>query len=134
MARSMRVTFIPDGGTPVTGTLVEIPPDFWGPNDPRPSHPISGIPGLPGYEPPQQPGEPPVIWPNPPEGTAPIPGHPIVLPGDPSWGPPPDIGPQPPDPAPPGCVWGYTDLGWVLVCGPYEGGKPRPPGVGVKKK
>ena len=28
------------------------PLGIWGPTDPRPTHPISGIPGLPGYEPP----------------------------------------------------------------------------------
>jgi hypothetical protein len=46
------------GGGPV------IPPSggngdhIWGPTDPRPTHPIAGIPGLPGYIPPI-PTEPP---------------------------------------------------------------------------
>lgn len=41
------------------------PPGIWGPTDPRPGNPISGIPGLPGYEPPGNPPEitnPPVAW------------------------------------------------------------------------
>lgn len=60
---------------------------------------IGGGPIIPPDKPP---GGPPVgIWPNPPEGQAPIPSHPIVLPGDPSWeGPggikPPDFQPPPP--------------------------------------
>lgn len=123
-AESKRVMFVPDGGQPITGTLIELPPlgTWGGGNVPFPDNPIEGVPGRPGYVPPDT-----GIWPNPPEGVAPIPGHPIVLPGDPSWGPPPDIGPQPPD-APKGCVWGYSSDGWVLVCGPYPGGKPKPPG------
>lgn len=83
------------------------------------------------------------IWPNPPEGQAPLPSHPIALPGDPWWGqdlhpehpiviPPP--GEVPPE-SPPGtgkldCRWGYTEAkGWQLFCvyDPQGGGKPRPP-------
>lgn len=82
------------------------------------------------------------IWPNPPEGQAPLPSHPIALPGDPWWGDnlhpehpiviPPD-GETPPDTPPPAkldCRWTYTDEGWVLFCkaGPYD--KPRPVGGG----
>lgn len=63
------------------------PPGIWGGgNEPFPTPPIANVPGVPGYRPPVPPGT--GIWPNPPEGIAPIPGHPIVLPGDPSWGPP----------------------------------------------
>jgi hypothetical protein len=54
---------------------------IWGPNDPRPSNPISGIPGLPGYEPPRPPL---VIWgPNDPRPSNPIywPGFPGQPPG-----------------------------------------------------
>jgi hypothetical protein len=43
------------GGRPPGGGL-----GTWGPNDPRPSNPIAGIPGLPGWAPP------PVINPTPP--------------------------------------------------------------------
>lgn len=115
-AVSKRVMFTPDGGAPVVGTLVELPPTIWGPTDPRPGW------GLPG----DQPG----IWPNPPEGQAPIVSHPIVLPGDPSWEPPvpidPPPGTEPPDAPPQNCKWVYTAAGWMLMCGPYD--KPRPPG------
>ena len=34
------------------------PPGIWGPTDPRPTHPIAGVPGAPGYTPP--PVNPPV--------------------------------------------------------------------------
>src|SRR5580765_4501151 len=49
------IYFPPEGGQPPLG--------IWGPTDPRPSNPISGIPGLPGSP-----------------GQQPHPEHPIVLP------------------------------------------------------
>lgn len=61
-----------------------------------------GVGGGPIIPPEIKPPLPPLgIWPNPPEGQAPIPSHPIVLPGDPGWeGPggikPPDFTPPPP--------------------------------------
>lgn len=117
VGESKRVIFIPDGGAPVAGTLVETGPlGIWGGgNEPFPTPPIVIPPGG-GGEPPDL-----GIWPNPPEGIAPLPEHPIVIP------PPPDQVP-PDQPKPPGCDWKYTEQGWILVCGPYEGGKPRPPG------
>lgn len=104
------------------------PPQIWGPTDPRPSNPISGIPGLPGYEPGKPPGGDHIWGPTDPRPTPPIylppivpggppidigahPEHPIVLP------PPPDITPPPPDvavKAPPETGgWGYVSAwGW----------------------
>lgn len=131
MTASMHVLIVPDNGAPFGATIIEQPLSIWGPTDPRPTPPISGIPGLPGYEPPV--------------GSSPgVPTHPIALPGDPWWGqdlhpehpiviPPP--GEVPPD-APPGtgdmnCRWGYQEVGgWKLFCvyDPQGGGKPRPPG------
>lgn len=58
------------------------PPSIWGPTDPRPTHPISGIPGLPGYEPPQQPPNlPPGGTPIPPAVNVPIDGKLVWIPG-----------------------------------------------------
>lgn len=71
------------------------------------------------------------------------PAHPIVLPGDPSWGdphpahpiviPPPNLPTEPPaggagKPPPPGGGWGWSpEYGW----GYFPGGKPQPgPGHG----
>ena len=77
-----------------------------------PEHPISGIPDFPHASPP--------IY---------VEGYP------PGWSPPiwmpkpPDV--DPPGTPPPNCNWVYSDKGWVLVCGPYEGGKPRPPADAV---
>jgi hypothetical protein len=53
--------------------------------------------------PPGGPGRPPGtgIWPNPPEGQAPLPSHPIALPGDPWWGG--DLRPAHPIVLPPDC-------------------------------
>lgn len=59
---------------------------------------IGGGPIYPPVKPPDG-SPPPGIWPNPPEGQAPIPSHPIALPGDPWW--PPDA-PKPPELPPPG--------------------------------
>jgi hypothetical protein len=76
------------------------------------------------------PGPPVTIWPNPPEGQAPIPSHPIALPGDPWWptNPPPQIPPpgsppvmipgtQPVHPiaVPPAIIVDYPGIGKVLV-------------------
>ena len=44
------------------------PLGIWGPTDPRPWNPISGIPGIPGYEPPQLPTQPPEVVKPVPEG------------------------------------------------------------------
>lgn len=64
------------------------PPGIWGgPIDPYPGHPLP------------EPRPPGTIWPNPPEGQAPIPSHPIALPGDPWW---PGSAPKPPELPPPG--------------------------------
>lgn len=76
------------------------------------------------------PSRPPVgIWPNPPEGQAPIPSHPIALPGDPWWPKPPIDPPQPPDvgkPPPPEGGWGWhPEYGWGYFpgTGPVAGPK-----------
>lgn len=55
------------------------------------------IPPPPEIKPPRPPTD---IWPNPPEGQAPIPSHPIALPGDPWW--PPTQPVDPPSLPPPG--------------------------------
>lgn len=76
------------------------PPGIWGGgNVPMPTPPIANVPGAPGYRPPGSGGQPPGIWPNPPEGIAPHPEHPIVLPPEQV---PPDM--KPPAPPPPGTV------------------------------
>ena len=67
------------------------PPGIWGPTDPRPTHPIAGLPGFPGYQPPG-------IW----GPTDPRPTHPIA--GVPGGGGQPPLG-----------IWGpgfpYPDQG-----------------------
>lgn len=118
------ITGLTIGGGPI------IPPGqpplgIWGPTDPRPTPPI---PIYPGGTP-----NPPVIWPGPgvpPEGQAPIPSHPIALPGDPWW--PPTAPPTMPPPGsppviipggtpvhpitpPPAIVVDYPGIGKVLV-------------------
>lgn len=76
------------------------PPGIWGPPGPWPTPPINFPPGWVGGVPPGGGGgQPPGIWPNPPEGQAPIPSHPIALPGDPWW---PGNAPKPPEMPPPG--------------------------------
>lgn len=109
------------------------PPGIWGPTDPRPTPPISGIPGLPGYEPPagggpgRPPGTPPGFW-----GGGPHPMPPINYPeppsgGGPGGGPPPHPEhPIPPIPAHPIVLppWKPTlppDLP------PWDGPKPSHP-------
>ena len=105
---------------------IVLPP---GPDDPRPSHPIVIPPGfIDGVHPehpivivpPRPPGVPthPIvippdlgIWPNPPEGQAPLPSHPIVIP-------PPTVT-DPPRPAHP----------IVLPDPPTDGGPSEPPQV-----
>lgn len=97
---------------------------------------VGGGPIIPPDKPPGGGGPPPGIWPNPPEGQAPIPSHPIVLPGDPGWGPPqlpPEVSPpQPGDPTkpvpgnwpvqpitpPPYIVVNYPGIGPVVVSPP----------------
>jgi len=100
----------------------DMPPGYWGGGmgpgvkpQPHPEHPIVLPPdGLP-------PGSPPVvIWPNPPEGQAPIPSHPIVLPPPPTEGTTPDGGKPPPADG----GWGYHPVyGWGYF---PPGGKPGP--------
>lgn len=74
--------------------------------------PPDEIDELPDPQPPLE------IWPNPPEGTAPHPEHPIVLP-DPIL--PPD---QPPNPIPaphPGWNWSAVKSGWYFLYVPGSG-------------
>jgi hypothetical protein len=101
------------------------PPGYWGGGmgpgvkpQPHPEHPI--------VLPPVTPGGPPVqIWPNPPEGQAPIPSHPIVLPPPPTEGTTPDGG----KPPPPDGGWGYHPAyGWGYF---PAGGKPLPGAPGT---
>lgn len=54
-------------GSPPPRPLPQPPLGIWGPTDPRPSHPIAGIPGFPGYTPPL-PGGPGTPTPGPGEG------------------------------------------------------------------
>ena len=94
----------------------EGPPGIWGPTDPRPSHPIAGIPGFPGYNPPG-------IWgPNDPRPTPPI--HIPPMPPDP----PDNV--EEPKPPPEDGGWGWhPEYGWGYF--PMGGGKPNPaPGRG----
>lgn len=85
---------------------------------------VGGGPILPPDEVPIDPPiEPPLtIWPNPPEGVAPIPEHPIVLP-DPIQ--PPDQPPSPPVPPHEGWNWSAAKSGWyyLYVPGPED---PQP--------
>lgn len=111
------------GGRPPSGNWPGWgPPPAWWPG--HPSHPI-----------------PPGIWPTPPgpkpPDTGAHPEHPIVLPGDPSWGdphpehpivlPPPNLPGPPPDnavkPPPEGGGWGYWyPYGWAYVPGQSQPG------------
>lgn len=72
---------------------------------------IDGDPGVP-IEPPL------TIWPNPPEGTAPMPEHPIVLP-DPIT--PPDQPPATPEKPHEGWNWSAAKSGWYFLYIPREG-------------
>jgi hypothetical protein len=56
---------------------------------------------------------PPTIWPNPPEGSAPIPEHPIVIP-------PPDGSPPNTPPLEVKVAW-TASTGWIVVLVPTEG-------------
>jgi hypothetical protein len=105
----------PEGGSGGDGDHI------WGPTDPRPTNPISGIPGLPGYEPPGT-----GTWP---PQRPPHPAHPIVTPppgggieGPPDGGAPPPDGMDKPPPADGG--WGYwadpAVNSWVYKPGPTE--------------
>ena len=69
--------------------------------------------GGPIEPPPDIPVQPPLeIWPNPPEGQAPMPGHPIALPGDPWWPtePPPQV-----EPPHEGWNWSAAKSGWYYL-------------------
>lgn len=67
--------------------------------------------------------EPPLeIWPNPPEGTAPHPEHPIVLP-DPIT--PPEQPPATPEPPHEGWNWSAAKSGWYFLYVPRPG-SPSP--------
>lgn len=88
--------------------------------------PSLSVGGGPIEPPPDLPIEPPlVIWPNPPEGTAPLPEHPIVLPGDPSWEgptePPPDETPPRVEKPHPGWNWSAIKAQWYFLYVPGEG-------------
>lgn len=129
------------GGGPIVPPPAGSPPGIWGGNDPYPTPPIAFPPGWVGGVPPKPPGgSPPSVWPNPPEGTAPIPGHPIALPGDPWWpsdpapvipppGSPPTVlpGTTPVHPItpPPAIVVDYPGVGKVLV--PLPASPPAAP-------
>lgn len=88
---------------------------------------IGGGPIVPPGEVPKPPGD-WEIWPNPPEGTAPHPEHPIVIP--------PTLPPtEPPNPVPPpheGWNWSAIKSGWYYLyvpgkdeAGPKEGHRRR---------
>lgn len=95
-------------GSPPPRPHPEPPLGIWGPTDPRPTHPIAGVPGFPGAP------EPPLgIW----GPTDPRPTHPIVLP--PSAPVPPDWIGTLPDPGEPGSP-----------SNPYPPGTELPPHVG----
>jgi hypothetical protein len=135
-------------GSPPPRPHPEPPLGIWGPTDPRPTHPIAGIPGFPGYTPPGggggggggpvDPGYSPP-WAQLPvdpgygipeggyPGNPPRPTHPIMLPGMPGWGQPsPGPGPgTPPSPGP-----GVTAV-VIPVPAPPEGTPPTPPPAGM---
>lgn len=80
--------------------------------------------GGPIEPPPDIPVEPPLtIWPNPPEGQAPLPSHPIALPGDPWWPdtPPPDQTPPQVEKPHPGWNWSAAKSQWYFLYVPGEG-------------
>ena len=84
---------------------------------------VGGGPILPPDEVP--PVDPPLtIWPNPPEGIAPHPEHPIVIPDPPI---PPVDPPSPPQPPHPGWNWSAAKSGWyyLYVPGPGEAGPKK---------
>jgi hypothetical protein len=112
------------GGGPAPGGP---PLGIWGPTDPRPTPPISGLPGLPGYEPPLG------IWgPTDPRPTPPIympplpPGTSPPEPGDPTTPLPPPAGsagwPVTSMVPPPYIVINYPGIGPVVVAPPAAGG------------
>lgn len=102
-----QITGLEVGGGPI---MPGSPPGIWGGgNVPMPTPPIANVPGAPGYNPPGI-DIPPGIWPNPPEGIAPHPEHPIVIP------PPPGLG----DGVPPvevQVIW-TPENGWQVVLAP----------------
>ena len=105
---TQRVVFIGDAslsGLGVGGGPVIPPPSGGQPPSVWPNPP-EGI--APHPEHPIAPGGPPPgIWPNPPEGIAPHPEHPIVIPPD-----------KPPDPVQPPIEWKaiwHPEEGWMVV-------------------
>lgn len=81
-------------GSPPDRPTPQPPPDgIWGPTDPRPTHPISGIPG---YPPPLGPGAPGTRPPEAPPGA-----NATVIPLPPA---------TPPAPVPPGMPAGSTQM------------------------
>lgn len=80
---------------------------------------VGGGPILPPDEKPEHPIPPDLgIWPNPPEGTAPIPEHPIVLPDPPV---PPENPPTKPEPPHQGWNWSAAKSGWYFLYVPGAG-------------
>ncbi len=108
-------------GSPPPRPHPEPPLGIWGPTDPRPTHPIAGLPGFPGYLPPypsQGPGFPthPIVLPDPLPPTLP-PGLPAPgEPGSPS-------NPYPPGEVPPHAAQGiqkfHIAVQGVGIVGPY---------------
>ena len=103
-------------GQPPGGGGGQPPLGIWGPTDPRPTNPISGIPGLPGYQPP---GQPPGIWGGP---IDPYPDH--GLPEPPL---PPDQPPATPQPPHEGWNWSSAKSGWyyLYIPGPGDAGPKK---------
>lgn len=86
--------------------------------------PSLSVGGGPIEPPPDIPVEPPLtIWPNPPEGQAPLPSHPIMLPGMPGWPdkPPPDETPPQVEKPHPGWNWSAAKSQWYWLYVPGEG-------------
>lgn len=112
------ITGLQVGGGPMPGGPGK-PPGIWGGgNVPMPTPPIANVPGAPGYNP-----NPPSVWPNPPEGIAPHPEHPIVIPPSepPSGGTPDDDGFL--KPPPPNGGWAFhQDYHWGYYPKPGEAG------------
>ena len=107
-----------DQGARPDNTLPGQPPGIWGPTDPRPSHPIAGVPGFPGYQPPYPDQGLPGQQPRPDQGLPPFPSHPIYIP------------PMQP-PQPPLGIWGPNDPRptppiYIPIMPPPTEGNPQP--------